>query len=83
MSAGRMYHWEGDPTGIGIASMNLLGEGQIQLKIGNEQKIYFVSKSEAREIAKKYNSYYTAGRTSLSVIPKWAFKVEEENGGLV
>lgn len=81
MSAGQKFGWQGE--GIGIAMYNLLGEGVLELKIGQDKDIYFIDKSEARELARKHNSYYTAGHTPLSVIPKSAFKKREVNGGLI
>lgn len=73
-SAGRMYHWEGDPIGFGVASSLLRTNGTLTIKTGG--KTYKIDKEEARKQVRFYNSFYMAGKTKLAVIPKFAFICE-------
>jgi len=52
-TAGTQYNWQGDPTGIGISIAllnNLEDNEKIRIQIGNERKVYSMTKEKAREI---------------------------------
>ena len=73
-TAGKTYKWAGDPTGFGIKAILLADEEELKVVVDNRE--YTVSKKEARDAVKKYNSFYYVGTTKLAIIPKQIFSYE-------
>ena len=75
--AGIIYNWMKEypnSTGLGINAVLLMGEGEIEVAVGDKSTVFLIERAEARAIAKKYNSYYDAYGTKLLVIPWIAFR---------
>ena len=68
-SAASKFGWGLALPGIGINLKLLEGEGFIDVKVGDDPETYRYSKGEAKEFARLHNSYHTARRTKLAVVP--------------
>ena len=75
--AGIIYHWEGNPVGIGIEMSQYRGEGDIEVRIGESKQILLLDKAEARDFIREHRSVYMARTTRLGVVPKYMFKEKE------
>lgn len=67
-SAGRMYHWEGDPVGVGIERSILKGNDFIKVVVAG--KTYKLDCKQAVDFVRKTKSIYTFRMSKLGVIPK-------------
>lgn len=66
--AGRIYHWPYRSEGIGVIIQEFLGDGDMVIPYQGDT--YIVNKFEAREMVKKYSSYYNAkNNVRLGVLP--------------
>lgn len=77
--AGQLYGWPYRSEGIGIEIHQFLGEGSMSIEYENQS--FVVDKLEAREMVKKYNSYYNAkNNVRLGVLPfQWLQEKQLDN----
>ena len=75
-TAGSKYGWPGKKIGIGIAGKHLKGEASeiLEITVGEDKEVWIIEKGTARDLAAKYDSYYVARGTTLSVIPWHEFR---------
>ena len=76
-TAGRMFSWPGKPAGLGIDLRLLEGEGNLEVKVGSSDKIWFIDKRIAKEFVRKYQSFFEAKGVKLGVIA-WHMFVSKE-----
>ena len=68
-SAGKKYSWPYRWPGVGIAREHFNGEGNLEITIGKEPTVYYISKSEALEVVNKYKSVFWVKGVKLGVVP--------------
>ena len=75
--AGIIYHWEGNPIGIGIEMSQYRGEGDIAITLGDSKIVLTLDKAEARYFIREHRSVYDAKGTRLGVVKRSMFKAKE------
>lgn len=78
-TAGRLFRWSGSPVGIGIKLKLLEGDDVLNVRVGDNEKIWQIEKEKAREFVEKYQSYFSAKGTKLGVIAWYMFNSGQEN----
>ena len=79
-SAGTKYGWEGSPTGIGLNIVYFRDMEdddilEIPIILSRKQKLYRIYRGKAKELFRKYNSSFDAGRNvRLVIIPLYEFE---------
>ena len=76
-TAGRMYNYPGKPAGLGINLKLLEGEGNLEVRVGNSDKVWMIDKQIAKEFIRKYQSFFEAKGTKLGVIA-WHMFISKE-----
>lgn len=71
LKAGLVYHWypQYKMIGLGINISKLQGDGEIEITVEGNRKVWKVEKQKAREFIKQYKSLYYAKYATLGVIP--------------
>lgn len=78
-TAGKKYKWPGKAIGLGIDLKLMQGDGKIRVKVGNSEKVWWLSKLTARDFCQKHQSYFQAKTVRLGVIAWHHFLSEENN----
>lgn len=72
--AGKRFDWPGNPVGLGIANHYFYDiKGIIKVRVGGDPKILTITNRRARELCRKYNSYFRKKKPMLWVIPLQEF----------
>ena len=66
-SAGYRYNFN-PSEGIGIATKHFRGEGNMEIRIGKDKRVWEIDKEKARQFVREHNSFFYALGTKLGVI---------------
>jgi hypothetical protein len=77
-SAGKFFKWQGKTIGFSIKWSDMIGDGKLRIRVGNNPTIWIMDKSDAREFATRYNTKNFAKEdgTELWALPWHMFNKE-------
>jgi len=75
-SAWQRYGWEKNIPGIGINTKEFRGEGNMEIRIGKDKRVYMIDREAARDIVRRYNSFFWAKTTKLAVLPQSSLSIK-------